>query len=45
MIEEQFKAILNEDVVGTLGPIDLREEEEEEVEEDEEEEEMDEYTD
>ncbi len=32
-------------MVGTLGPIDLREEEEDDVEQDEEEEEMDEYAD
>jgi len=38
MIEEEFRQILNQDMVGTLGPIDLREEEEDDVEEDEEEE-------
>jgi hypothetical protein len=37
MIEEEFRQILNQDMVGTLGPIDLREEDEEDdVEEDEE---------
>ena len=46
MVEEEFRQILTQEMVGTIGPIDIREEEEEDdVEEDEEEEEMDEYAD
>ena len=45
MIEEEFKQILNQDMVGTLGPINLVEEEQEEVEDQEEQEEMEEYAD
>lgn len=45
MIEEEFKQILNQDMITTLGPIDMREQEEDDVEQDEQEEEMDEYAD
>jgi len=27
MIEDEFKQILNQETIGTLGPIDMREEE------------------
>lgn len=36
MVEEEFRQILTQEMVGTIGPIDIREEEEDDVEEDEE---------
>jgi hypothetical protein len=29
MVEEEFRQILTQEMVGTIGPIDIREEEEE----------------
>lgn len=43
MIEQEFKNILTQDLVGALGTMELHEEEDEEEEEDEGD--MDEYTD
>lgn len=43
MIEEQFKNILSQDLTGTLGAMEMREEEEQD--EEEQEGDMDEYTD
>ena len=46
MIEDEFKAILNQEMIGYLGPIHMvEEEEEEEIQEDEDDEEIEEYTD